>query len=241
MVPGYGEQGTNDTKSPMPKIHKKPIELSIEELIAVDTYLYVKDDLDPPSFDEIRAAYEKFIPKSEIVTFAPPAEGGGDPCETIACATDEPVDIIAKMGCPVCHKIPTVDFANVGILGPLLMEGHNAPNRIKSAEYKAAINAGTASAMTPKGYVIESIMNPSAFIVPGFPFSKSEDFPGGKSLMPHNFPEKFTYSAVSNLADFLLSLDKQKAIESGYDRSPFEKEFQKEGSLLKQASAGSQG
>jgi hypothetical protein len=65
-------------------------------------------------------------------------------------------------------------------------------------------------------------MTPSAFIVPGFPA------PGGKSLMPPDFSDKFTYAAVSKLADFLLTLTKDQAIKENLDRNPMEKE----GSLL---------
>jgi hypothetical protein len=221
VVTGFGEAGSNDTKSPMPPIHKKPIELSIEELVAVDTFLYMKDGIDPPSYSEIEAAYLKFIPDGEVVAFGGVEEEGavGDPCKEIACPGDDPIDVIAKMGCAACHKIPSVDFATTGAIGPLLTEGHNAPLRIKSLEYKAAIKAGTASAMTPKDYVIESIMSPSAFIVQGFEVMS----PGGKSLMPHNFPDKFTYAAVSNLADFLLQQDMDRAKAEGLARHPLEK------------------
>ncbi len=226
VVEGFGEKGSNDRKSPMPPIHKPPIGLSIDELVAVDTWLYVNEGVDPPPAKDIVAAYKKFIPEKDRIA-AKPAGAAADPCEKIACAGDTPEQIIAKMACAACHKIPTVEFAKMGAIGPLLMEGVNAPKRIKSPEYKAAMKAGKAHAMSPKEYVIESIMDPSAFIAHGFdPMS-----PGGKSLMPADFATKFTYAAVSKLADFLLTLDEKKAIASGVDRHPLEKE----GSLLKKA------
>jgi len=46
--------------------------------------------------------------------------------------------------------------------------------------------------------------------------------------MPPDFANKFTYAAVSKLADFLLSLDANLAIKENLDRVPMEKE----GSLL---------
>ncbi len=227
VVAGFGVKGSNDRESPMPKIHKPPIGLTIDELIAVDTWMYFREGITPPSPEEIRKAYEKFIPENERpkpvqIAAGGPAAGGLDTTK-IALPEDDPVQIITKMGCAACHKIPSVEFAKTGAIGPLLIEGTNAPRRIASPEYKAAMKAGTAHATTPKEYVIESIMNPSAFIVPGFPA------PGGKSLMPPDFANKFTYAAVSKLADFLLSQDASKAIKENLDRNPMEKE----GSLLK--------
>ena len=43
VVAGYGVKGTNDKESPMPAIHKPPISLSLPELAAVDTWLYVRE------------------------------------------------------------------------------------------------------------------------------------------------------------------------------------------------------
>src|SRR3989454_7523067 len=65
VISGFGVKGTNDRESPMPQIQKPPISLSIEELIAVDTWLYINDEKDPPSPQEIESAYRKFIPEAE--------------------------------------------------------------------------------------------------------------------------------------------------------------------------------
>jgi cytochrome c2 len=217
VVAGFGEKGTNDRNSPMPEIHKPPIALSIDELVAVDTWLFVNEGVEPPPPAEIKAAYEKFIPENQRVAAKPAA--AADPCEKIACAADTPEQIIGKMGCAACHKIPSVEFAKIGAIGPLLAEGSNAPFRIKSPEYQAAMKAGKAHATSPKDYIIESIMDPSAFIAQGFePLS-----PGGKSLMPADFATKFTYAAVSKLADFLLQQDASKAKAQGLTQHPMEK------------------
>jgi len=234
VVQGFGVKGTNDRESPMNVIHKPPISLSIDELIAVDTWLWYREGVDPPSAKEIRAAYEKFIPESDRPKPVVVAEGeGGDPCAKIACANDTPEQIVTKMGCAACHKIPDISFAHTGAIGPLLIEGTNAPNRIKSADYKEAMKAGFAHATTPKEYIIESIMEPSAFIVPGFPKLPDPDkhYTLGKSLMPPDFATKFTYAAVSKMADFLLTQTADKAIKAGLDRNPMEKEP----SLMKKA------
>jgi len=217
VVSGFGEKGTDDKRSPMPRIHKAPIGLSIPELVAVDVWLFHREGEDVPPIEDIQAAYEKFIPEKDRITEAPKEVAGIDP-NTIVLKDDDPAIMIQKMACAACHRIPTIDFAKAGPIGPLLTEGTNAARRIKSPEYKAAVKAGKAGARTPKDYVIESIMDPSAFIVPGFPA------PGGKSLMPPNFAEKFTYAGVSKIADFLLSLDVETAKKEGLDRVPFEKE-----------------
>jgi hypothetical protein len=233
VVSGFGTKGTNDRDSPMPQIHKPPIGLTINELIAVDTWLWYREGATPPSGSEIKSAYEKFIPEADrpkpAVTAAV-APGGLDPSK-FALPTDTPVEMITKMGCAACHKIPSVDFAKIGAIGPLLMEGTNAPNRIKSPEYKEAMKAGFAHATSPKAYVMESIMDPNAFIVPGFLKLPDPHWPLGKSLMVQDFATKFTYAAVSKLADFLLEQNIEKARAQGLDRNPMEKE----GSILKKA------
>jgi hypothetical protein len=65
VVPGFGVKGTQDRESKMPKVHKPPISLSVDELIAIDTWLIVHDGKEPPSLYEIEKAYRKFIPESE--------------------------------------------------------------------------------------------------------------------------------------------------------------------------------
>lgn len=65
VVPGFGVKGSNDRESPMPDVHKAPISLSLDEMIAVDTWLYVHGGKEAPSPDEIEKAYRKFIPASE--------------------------------------------------------------------------------------------------------------------------------------------------------------------------------
>src|SRR6476619_2908663 len=65
VVVGYGVKGTNDKESPMPAIHKPPISLSLPELAAVDTWLYVREGVDAPTYEEIIKSYEKFIPEAD--------------------------------------------------------------------------------------------------------------------------------------------------------------------------------
>ena len=59
VVAGFGVKGTNDKESPMPAIHKPPISLTLGELAAVDTWLYVREGKEPPSFEDITKAYDR--------------------------------------------------------------------------------------------------------------------------------------------------------------------------------------
>ena len=144
--------------------------------------------------------------------FSPRLVQGFDP-ERMALPTDTPEQIIRKMSCFSCHRVPTIDFANIGVIGPLLIEKTNAPNRIQSPEYRKAVQEGRAKATTPKEYVIESIVNPGAFIVPGF----SDD-------MFKVYREKFSDAALETIADFLLTLDEDAARKEEFDRLSDEKE-----------------
>lgn len=183
VVTGYGVKGTNDKESPMPAIHKPPISLSLPELAAVDTWLYVREGRDAPSFEEIVKSYEKFIPEADRPK---QQEEKAGPATALLADGTEPVDqIFAKAQCVVCHTIPGIPGA-VGTQGPKLEEGTNAPNRIKDPAYK-----GTAH-NTPE-YIMESVVSPSAYIVKPFP----------DNLMPKVFGQKLSAGALKKIVDYL--------------------------------------
>lgn len=229
VVQGYGLKGTNDMVSPMPIINKPPIELNDLEIVSVVSFLQSKDT--PGDFSQVtaKASWEGYWNK-KLVASAEDAKkdegqaGGGINPKKIALPDDTPEQIVTKMACFACHKIPTIGIARTGIIGPLLIEKTNAPNRLKSPEYQEAKKAGKAHANTPKEYVMESIMHPDAFIVPGF----ADD-------MLKDFSKKFTFAALESMAEFLLTLDEDVARKDGLDRNPQEKE----GSLLQAANQGS--
>ncbi|HEX6949720.1 MAG TPA: c-type cytochrome [Nitrospira sp.] len=183
VVAGYGVKGTNDKESPMPKIHKPPISLSLPELAAVDTWLYVREGREAPSFEDITKSYEKFIPEADR-----PKMQEDKPAAASALLADgsEPVDqIFAKAQCVVCHTIPGIPGAT-GTQGPKLEEGTNAPSRIKDPAYK-----GTAHS-TPE-YIMESVVSPSTYVVKGFP----------DNLMPKIFGQKLSAGALKKIVDYL--------------------------------------
>ncbi|HZS12000.1 MAG TPA: c-type cytochrome [Nitrospirales bacterium] len=192
VVAGFGVKGTNDRESPMPKIHKPPISLALPELAAVDTWLYVREGKEPPSFEDIIKSYEKFIPEADRPKLQEdkPAGAGG----ALLADGSEPVDqIFAKAQCVACHTIPGIDAAK-GTIGPKLVEKTNAPNRIKDPAYKGG-------AKTVREYITESVISPSTFVVKGFP----------DNTMPKVFGQKLSAGALNKIVDYLSQVEEGKA------------------------------
>ena len=131
--------------------------------------------------------------------------------QVVVSTEDTPEDMLMKLGCGACHKVPTTT-SKFGTIGPVLIAKTNAAERIASRDYRAQLKAGKAHATTAKEYVIESIVDPGAFIVPNFRLKHS---PEGSTVMPQDYGSKFTYDALNKLADFLLSLDEAAAIRDG--------------------------
>jgi hypothetical protein len=59
-------------------------------------------------------------------------------------------------------------------------------------------------------------MDPSAFIVRGYVNVGKPEI----SMMPADYSKKFTYEAADKLANFLLTLDQQAAIDDGLGPAP---------------------
>jgi hypothetical protein len=146
-----------------------------------------------------------------------------NPCVTIACGTDTPEEIIAKMDCGSCHQIPyrisPTSGPHSGHNGPLLIEGTTAVKRLGSHAYQAQVRSRRAHAKTPKEYIIEAIVAPNVFINPEF--SRAADS-SQASPMPSDYGEKFTYAALDKLADYLLTLDCKSAEKTGLEGPPEE-------------------
>lgn len=123
--------------------------------------------------------------------------------EPTAGEEDSPERLVAKLGCGVCHQIPGIAGARSGVDGPLLIPHTTAPRRLASPEYREAVLQGRATATTPREYLVESILTPSAFIVPGF------EQPGTPSVsaMPDHFGRALTVAGLDNLVDYLVTLD----------------------------------
>lgn len=209
MPEGLGQKGTVGMKSEMPVITEPPISLNDYEIVSVVAYLQEKES--PGDYTRVTAKedWEHYFRKK----LSPPEDdlagstGNEEALKKTALVTDTPDVIIEKMGCFVCHKIPSISLARTGVIGPLLILKTNAPKRIASPEYQEAVREGKAKATTPKEYVLESILDPGAFVIEGF-----------SDGMPRDYRSKFTVGALEKLVDFLLTLDEEIAIKEERER-----------------------
>ncbi len=204
VVEGFGLQETEDTVSPMPVINRPEVGLSDYEMVAIAAYVQAADARGDLSKVTAKQDWENYFGRKltagdVMETKAPSVPSPAD-LSKVGLAEETPEVIIEKMACFACHTIPTVPIAQVGKIGPVLTLKTAAARRIQSPEYQKALKEGKVRATTPKEYVIESILNPDGFIVPGF-----------DNAMPKNFKEKLTYGALDRLADFLLTLDEESA------------------------------
>jgi len=203
VVSGFGKEGSGDEESKMPLVKKMPMRLSDYQMIAVASYLQAMES--PGDYSKVTAKedWERYFGKkaplpSEEPSFSLPEEK----VAKTALIDDTPEEMIEKMGCFVCHKIPSVPIATIGVIGPVLALKDTAERRLKSPEYQLALKEGRVHARTPKEYVVESILHPGAFIVPGF-----------RDRMLGDYELKFTVGGLEKLADFLLSLDESMLAE----------------------------
>ncbi|MFQ5543937.1 MAG: hypothetical protein ACE5FY_06250 [Nitrospiria bacterium] len=203
VVEGYGRKGSDDLESEMPIMTQMPFELSDFEIVAIVAYLQAKDTPGDYSRVTAREDWEHYFKK----TLLPPSKKTFDPLlkevqSKTALMTDTPEEMIEKMGCFVCHKIPSVPVAKTGVIGPLLTLKTDATTRLNSPEYQKALQEGRVHARTPAEYVKESILNPGVFLSPGF-----------RDGMPTHYEKKFTMGALDKLVAFLLTIDAEMATE----------------------------
>jgi mono/diheme cytochrome c family protein len=99
---------------------------------------------------------------------------------------EEPLTQLFKQaGCPVCHTIPGIDAAE-GRVGPKLVLAKTGPQRLGDPGYRG-------QAKTVREYIVESILNPGVYIVPGYP----------ALAMPRWYGQKLSAAAVEKIADYL--------------------------------------
>jgi hypothetical protein len=70
-------------------------------------------------------------------------------------------EIFIRAGCVVCHEIPGIPDAK-GRVGPPLVLGSTGKQRLGDPTYRG-------KARTVHEYVIESVLEPDRFVVPGYP------------------------------------------------------------------------
>lgn len=107
--------------------------------------------------------------------------------ETIPLVTgDEPIiEIFTRAGCPVCHIIPGITGAN-GRVGPPLTLGTTGKARLNDPVYRG-------NATTVRDYILESVLEPQRFIVPGYP----------EHTMPEWYGSKLSALALEKIASYL--------------------------------------
>ena len=99
---------------------------------------------------------------------------------------DEPItEIFTRAGCAVCHTIPGIPGAD-GRVGPPLLLGSTGPVRLADPLYRG-------QAKTVHDYVIESVLEPGVFIVPGYP----------AGTMPTWYGTKLSALALEKMASYL--------------------------------------
>jgi mono/diheme cytochrome c family protein len=102
---------------------------------------------------------------------------------------DEPLaQIFAKAGCPVCHTIPGIAGAE-GRVGPKLVLAETGAARLSDPRYRG-------QARSVREYVIESVLTPSVYVVPGYP----------DRTMPSWYGQKLSATALEKIATYLETL-----------------------------------
>lgn len=110
-------------------------------------------------------------------------------------AQEEGREIFLKNGCNACHAIRGVA---TGAIGPALNRLYEeALMWINSEEYKASQGQAT----TPEEYILESIVNPQAFITPQCPQG-----PCPAGVMPPNYADTIPPADLEKLVDYLSTL-----------------------------------
>ncbi len=128
-------------------------------------------------------------------TFPGTAEAAGATSET--AASGSPVALGQALfrgtppGCASCHSLsPGVNLAGPSLAGL----ADEAAKIIASPDYQ-----GTAT--TPEEFILESILEPSVYLVPGSMYSAS-----GRSFMPDNYRETLEPIQVEHLVAYLMTL-----------------------------------
>ena len=99
---------------------------------------------------------------------------------------DEPItEIFTRAGCTVCHTVPGIPGAD-GRVGPPLLLGTTGPARLADPSYRG-------HAKTVHDYVIESVIEPGVFVVPGYP----------AGTMPIWYGAKLSALALEKIASYL--------------------------------------
>jgi cytochrome c551/c552 len=95
VVKGFGQKGSNDTKSPMPVVNKAPILLSDIEIDAVIAFMQAKDG------NEVSVELPTDMPE----TSATQEVAAAAPTTTPAAPADSAETALVKYACSACHSV----------------------------------------------------------------------------------------------------------------------------------------
>jgi hypothetical protein len=95
------------------------------------------------------------------------------------------LEIFTRAGCSVCHMIPGIPGTG-GRVGPPLILGTTGLERLSNPAYRGR-------AKTVHDYVIESVIEPGLFVVPGYP----------SDTMPTWYGAKLSAIALEKIASYL--------------------------------------
>ncbi len=105
----------------------------------------------------------------------------------------EPIEkLFTQSGCSVCHTIPGIKGAK-GREGPKLVLGTTARQRLADPNYHGR-------ATTEWEYIQESVLNPGAYVVPGYP----------DRVMPRWYGKKLSAAALQKIIDYLKGLTERR-------------------------------
>lgn len=177
------------------EIHRRLMpkqDLSEEEIndliIFLDWVANVDNQGWPPRPILVTNSFAQHQPGADVTTdpSVTPVGSGSDPR-----ALGEKLFNSAVPSCNACHSIaPGVTMAGPSMAGLL----GRAEDIIASDDY-------TGEATDVEGYIRESIVSPSAHLIPGSMFSA-----GGVSFMPTTYPESLTEEQIDHLVAYLTSL-----------------------------------
>lgn len=105
---------------------------------------------------------------------------------------EETTLIFTRAGCPVCHRIPGIAGAN-GRVGPPLLLGITGEQRLADPAYRGR-------AKTIHEYIVESVVEPGTFVVPGYP----------TDAMPTWYGTKLSALALEKIAAYLEQQTKEE-------------------------------
>ena len=193
VVAGWGVKGSQGCESPMPKVHLPPINLTLEELIAVDTWIYVHEGETPPSPQVIRKAYKDILSTEEWRYVTRDTENASDKRRSVK-------QLFLQHGCAACHTIPGVPGAT-GKVGPPLNLKTRAAQRLQEPAYQ-----GRAS--SPREYIAESILYHDTYVVADkWIYAKN-------TLSSSIYRNTIQSSDLSQMVEYLAQLDEDTQLES---------------------------